>query len=126
MARLVNRFHCHSTRQGRITDESHDMMILTLPITGDGHAEGRGQGCRSVAGTQSVVLGFISSEESAYPAVLFYGWQQITSTGQNFVRVSLMTNVPNESISRRVEGIVKGHGELDGSERRAGMPPHAR
>ena len=42
------------------------------------------------------------------------------------MRVGLVADVPDQSIVRRVEGVVQRDCQLDGAERRAGVAAHAR
>src|SRR6185437_16164554 len=48
------------------------------------------------------------------------------TAGQNLVRVSLVANVPHESIMWRVEGVMQRDRQFDGAERRAGVAAHSR
>ena len=79
-----------------------------------------------MAGADRVVLRFVATQETADAAVLFDCRKQIAPSGQYFVRVSLVADVPNQPIVWRVERIVQRDGELDGAERRAGMAAHSR
>ena len=42
--------------------------------------------------------------------------QAVAATGQYFVRVSLMADVPDQPVLRGVEDMMQGHGELDRPE----------
>ena len=42
--------------------------------------------------------------------------QAVAATGQHFVRVSLMSDVPDQSVLRGVVDMMQGHGELDRPE----------
>ena len=46
------------------------------------------------------------------PYCLIVG-KQVAPPGQNLVRVSLMADVPDQPVVRRVEGVVHRHGQLD-------------
>src|SRR5262245_17635882 len=45
----------------------------------------------------------------------------ITPAGQNFVRIGLVTNVPNQLVIGCVRNVVKGNREFDNAEKRAEM-----
>src|SRR5207244_2678309 len=40
----------------------------------------------------------------------------IAAPGENFVRVGLVTDIPDKLIVRRAEDIMKGHGKFDGTK----------
>ena len=47
----------------------------------------------------------------------------MTATGQNFVRITLMTDIPNQLVHRGVENSVQRYGQLDHTQRGSQMPP---
>ena len=59
------------------------------------------------------------------PAVLFDGGQQIAPPGQNLVRVCLVPHVPDQTILRRVKGVMQRHGQFNRAQRSAGVPAYA-
>ena len=78
-----------------------------------------------MAGAKRVVFRFVSAQKTADAAVLLDRRQKIAAAGQYFVRVGLMTNVPDQPIVRRVERVVHGDRQLDGPERCSGVAADA-
>ena len=79
-----------------------------------------------MTGTERVVLGFITAKETRKASILLYCVKLIATTGEDLVRVSLVANVPDESVLGRVENVVHRHRELDRPERGARVPADAR
>ena len=126
MTRLVDRFHRHAAGERGVADQRDDVMIFAFSVACDGHSERRGERSRSVSGAKRVVFRFVAPEKTADAAVLLDRRQQIAPAGQDLVRVSLVTNVPDQPVARRVEGVMQRHCQLDGAERSARMAAHAR
>jgi hypothetical protein len=57
---------------------------------------------------------------------LLYRRQCFTTPSQNLVRVSLVPDVPDQPIARRIERIVQGDRQLDRAQRGARMAANAR
>lgn len=79
-----------------------------------------------MSGAEHVVFGFISTQEPADAAVLLYRGQRFATASQNLVGVSLVSDVPNQTISRRVKRVVQRDRQLDRAKGGAGMTANAR
>jgi hypothetical protein len=110
MTRLINGLHRHAARERCVADQCDDVMIFVFAVARDCHSERGRKGSRGVAGAECVVLRFVTTQETADAAVLLHGRQKIASPGQDFVRVRLMTDVPNQPILRSVERVVHRYG----------------
>src|SRR5258706_14537608 len=76
MARLVNRFHRHTTSQRRVADQRNYVMILIVFIASDRHPGFGRKRRRNVAGAKSVVFRFVTTQETTDAAILFDGRQK--------------------------------------------------
>src|SRR2546423_15495580 len=99
MPRLVDRLHRHAARQRGITDDAADVMRFILAVARNRHSERGGDGSGSKPPAERVVLRFFAAEESAYPAILLHGGKQIAASRHEFMRVSPVTRVPDESVA---------------------------
>jgi hypothetical protein len=79
-----------------------------------------------VSRAESVVFGFFAPQKSGKPAVLFDGMKLVAPAGQNFMRVSLMPDIPDQTVVRRVENVMHRHGKFDRAETCARMTADAR
>ena len=68
---------------------------------------------------KSVVDAFFPPGKATQAALLAQGAHALVAAGQNFVRISLMAHIPDQSVFRGVVDIVQGDGELDGAQVRA-------
>src|SRR5438445_5108283 len=69
-----------------------------------------------MSGTECVILRFVTTKKSRQSAVFLDRMKLIASSGQYLVRVSLMADVPDELVARRIKNVVHRHRELDRSE----------
>src|SRR5688572_1741907 len=106
MSGLVERFHRHAASQTGIPDKRTDVEVLALRIPRDGHSKRGRKGCRRVTRTERVVRGFLATQEAAQSARLLDGVKLVTPSGQDLVRVRLMTHVPDKPVIRRIENIM--------------------
>ena len=76
--------------------------------------------------TKRVVFGFAALGEARQTTVAAHGVHLVFAAGEDFVRITLMTDVPNQLVFRRVINIVQSHGKLDraqvAGEMTAGLP----
>ena len=63
-------------------------------------------------GAEGVVLAFVTARKAAQPAQLAQGVHTLATTGKNFVRIGLVSNIPDDAVLRRVEHVVQRHGQL--------------
>ena len=76
--------------------------------------------------TECVVLGFVSSQEARDSTVLFDRVKLVLPAGENFVGVSLMTDIPNQFVCGSVEDIMHRHRQFDRTETSAGVTTDSR
>src|SRR5262245_4851511 len=92
------------------------MEIFVLAVTRNGHSERGGKRRRRVTRSERVVLRFVAAEKAGQTAILLYRMQFVAAAGQYLVCVSLMTDVPNETVVRRIKHIMHRHGKFDSAE----------
>jgi len=69
-----------------------------------------------VTDAKRVVQAFLAARETGESVLLTQRRHARAPSGQNLVRVGLVTHVPHQAIIRCVEHIVQGDGEFDGTE----------
>jgi len=74
-----------------------------------------------VGGAERVVFTLRALGETGKPARRSQGFDPVPPPGENLVRIGLMTYVPDQAITRRVEDMMQGDGEFDDPETRAQM-----
>jgi hypothetical protein len=88
-------------------------MVFAALVARDGHPERRRQRGRGVPRAESVVLRLVAAQEARDASVLLDRRQKLAPPRKDLMRVSLMADVPDESVARRVEGVVERDGQLD-------------
>ena len=72
--------------------------------------------------TKRIIFAFRTLGEAGQTATLAKRTDTITTAGQNFVGISLMSNVPNQNIVRCVEHVMQSGRQFDNAKPRAQMP----
>src|SRR5208337_2617966 len=93
-----------------------DVIIAAFEIAGDGHSEARRYRGGGMTGAEGVVFALKALGETGEPAARAQRAYAVAATGQNLVWIGLMSNVPDNSVARRVEHIMQCNRELDHPE----------
>src|SRR5689334_23234075 len=113
---IVHRLIGHARAYRAIADDGDDVALLALEVACDRHAEpGRDRG-RAVRRAERVVFAFRPLGEPRQPAALADRADAVAPAGKNLVRVSLMADIPDQPVMRRVENVVHRHRQLDDPE----------
>jgi len=97
-------------------------VILVFHIARHGQTEGGRYRCRGVSRSKSIILRLGPFAEAGQPTVLPQSLDLIPTTGQEFVTVGLMADIPDNLVRRRVEYQVQSYGQLDHPETRGQVP----
>src|SRR5215469_358869 len=65
---------------------------------------------------ERVVFAFGSFGETGQAATLSNGADAVAPPGQDLVRIGLVTDIPDQSVMRRVENVMQCHGQLYDTE----------
>ena len=79
-----------------------------------------------MGGAKSVVSAFGALGEAGQAAALTQGVDFVPAPGENFMWISLVTNVPDDLVTGRVEHVVQRYREFDDAESRSEMAPRYR
>ena len=120
-AGVVHGLVRHAGRHCAVADHADHIMFLAGKVARHRHAQSGGYRGRGMRCAESIVFTFGALGESGQAAAGTQGANAITPAGQNFVRIGLVTDVPDQLVIGRVKNVVKGHRELDDAEARAEM-----
>ena len=115
---VVHRLKRHAGGDRPVANDAHRAPLLILFRGGDSHPDTRGNGSGGVTDAQHVILAFTAPREGMQAAFLTNGADFVPATGQNFMRVGLMADVPDQAIERRVIHVVQRHGQFHRAEAR--------
>ena len=96
---LINK----SARKRAVTDNSNRIIIVLFYFIRFCNAESRGNRRSAVSAVECVVLTLIRMTKSRYSVLLAYRIKDIVPTCQKLMRICLVTDVPNDSVLRRVK-----------------------
>ena len=122
---VVQALEGKSAAHGTIADDGHHLgcgMLLVAQCLG---SHGHTQRCRyaigGVSARERVVRALVGRREGAYTAQLTVRTELLAATCEHLVAIGLMAHIPHQTIVGRVENVVKGHGQLDYTQRRGQM-----
>ena len=72
-------------------------------------------------GAEGIIFAFGAAGEAGEPALLPKGAHAVATAGQDFVRIGLMANIPDNAVVRGVEYGVQRHGQFDHTKARPEM-----
>ena len=70
---------------------------------------------------ERIVFALGALSESRQPAALAQRADAVAAVGEDFVRIGLVADVPNQPVGRRVENVVQRHRQLDHAKAGAEM-----
>ena len=119
--RIVHRLIGHPGAHRTVTDDGDHMPALTLQLPRHRHSKPGGDRGRGMRRAEGVVLAFGAAGEAREAAALAQGAHPAAPPGQDLVRISLMTDVPDQPVVRCLEYRVDRNRQLNHAERGAEM-----
>ena len=97
---IVQCFESHTTGHGTVTNDSYNIVVLTFYIASHSHTKSCRNRSAGMTYAKSIVFAFATLRKTGKPTILTQGVEQFASTGNNFMNVSLMTNIINNLVFR--------------------------
>src|SRR4029077_20288033 len=119
---IVERFVADPACERGVSRYHDDVLVPTAEVASHCHAERRGKRRPRMPRAVAVVFTLGAQKETVKPAELAHRIKTIEPSGKHFVDVSLMTDVHNESVVRRVKNPVQGNRQFNHTEIWAQMP----
>ena len=119
LSRIVHRLIGHASAHRAIANHGNSAPGLALQLVGDSKAQRRGDRGRGVRCAEGIVFALRTLGEARQAPALTHGADAVTPTGDDFVRIALVPNVPNQLVLRRVEDVVNRDGQLHHAEARS-------
>src|SRR2546428_10011915 len=110
---IIERFVADSAGQRGITCHNHTMLVAPAQIPSHRHPEPSGKRRSRVTGSVTIVLAFCAQKKTIQSAVLPHRGKAIETTGEHFVHVTLMADVHDKAVARRVENPMQRDSQLD-------------
>src|SRR5579884_4310182 len=106
---IIDSFQGHAASQSAITNNSDHLVMLALQVTRGSQAKCSRDRGAGMAGTKDIIWTFIAAQVTRKATKLANSMKLLAATGQKFMHISLMPDVPDQQILRRVESIVQGN-----------------
>ena len=120
-AGIVHRFISKARRHGAIADDCNNFFIATQKIATDRKAKACSNGCRRMACAKRIVIAFSAAGETSKTTALADRRHALTAACENFMRIGLMADIPDQRVARCVKDIMKCNREFDHAEPGAQM-----
>jgi hypothetical protein len=118
---VVERFVTDPAGERGIARHDDDVFIAAAQIASDRHAEPSGKRRAGVTGAVAIVFAFRAQKKSVQPLVLPHRADAIEPAGKHFVDVTLVADVEDETVPRRIEDAMQRDRQLDHAEIRSEM-----
>ena len=112
-ARIVHRLVGHAGGHRAIPDYGDDVGLLGRQRVSHGHSESGGDRRRGMRGAKRIVFTLGAFGEPRQAAAPPQGPDTVAPAGENLMRIGLVANVPNQTVARCIENIMKGYRKLD-------------
>jgi hypothetical protein len=119
--RIVHGFIGHARRDRTIANYADNVVIFARQIACDRHAQTGGNRRRGMRRAESVVFTFRAFRETGKTAAGAQRPDTIAAASQNFVRIGLMADIPDQFVFRGVEHIMQRDRQLHHAEAGAEM-----
>src|SRR5690606_17953301 len=100
---MVQAFQSHSGNNGSIANDGNMLSGFVLKLIGKSHSRNRRNGSRRMSGAESIEFTFLARRKSGNSVQLAKRIKIIFPSGQDFMRIRLVTDVPNQQIFGRIE-----------------------
>ena len=118
---VVQRFERHACAHRAVADDRDDVPLRAAELCGDRHSERRRYRCRRMRRSKRVVRRFVAAGEACGTAPLTQPAHRRATAGQDLMGIRLMADVPDDTVTRRIERIVQRDREFYGAEIRRQM-----
>src|SRR5207244_7712664 len=116
LADVIEGLEAEAARDRRVADDDRDPLAAPAQVPGRGEPLPDREAGARVAAVEHVVLGLAPTREPADSAELAKGSEPLEPAGQELVGVGLVTGVPADPVTRRLEQPMERDRQLDDPE----------
>src|SRR5437899_644626 len=110
---IIESFVADSAGKRGIACHNYHVLVAPAQIASHRHPEPSRKRGSGVTGSVAVVLAFCAQKKAVQSAVLPHRGKAIETTGEHFVHVTLMADVHDKAVARRVENPMQRDSQLD-------------
>lgn len=123
---IVERLERHAGRHGTVADDGDHLAVAFVETRCHRHAETGGNGGGGMAGAEIVIFAFGPPGETGKAAFLAQRADALATAGQDLVRITLVADIEDQPVFRRVEHLMDGNRQLHHAQTGTQMPAGAR
>src|SRR5436190_7622896 len=105
---VVHRLIGHAGAHCPVADHRDCAARLAGELVGNGEAERGGYAGGAVGGAERVIFALGPLGEAAEPPALPDGADAVAAAGYNLVRITLVADIPDQLVGRRIEYVMDG------------------
>ena len=109
---VVERLVGHARRHRAVADDGQAFGFAPQNPVRSGHAQGGPDGRRGMADAEGVVGGFGDFGEGGQAPARADGADAVFAAREDLVGVGLMPHIPHDVVARRVQDVMRGHGDF--------------
>ena len=113
---MIQSLESQTSRHRAVSYDGYMMIVPAVQPVCNRHCQGRRYGSRSMTCPERIVFTFISPWKTAQTVQFSDILKLVSSSCKHFMRVSLMTYVPNKAVIRNIIKIMQSHGQLNRAE----------
>ena len=104
---MIQGFKCHAAGNTRITHYGNVLFVFqTILRAGKGHAQCGRDCCAAMTHPKGIVGALLARWETTESAQLSVRMEIASTTGQDFMAVGLVPNIPDQQIFGRIKDIM--------------------
>ena len=121
-AGVVQSLKRKAAGHGAVADQGYHLLLASLQPGGLGQAQGSRNGCGRMAGAKGVVRTLVHLGETADALPGAVAFERFATTGQDFVRISLMSHIKDQLVLGGVVHIMHAYDEFHGAQAGTQVP----
>ena len=110
---IIDRFINHSAGKRSVTDHRYSCTVISTHLVGTGNSICRTDGSGSVSGDKCVMDTLLRFRKTGQPVSLTKGGKLFLSPGQNLMGITLVPDIPDNRVFRRIKHPVQCDGQFN-------------
>ena len=123
---VVHSFIGHARAHRAVADNRDCLAGFARHLVGDRKSESSRNRCRAVRGTERVIFAFATLGETRESAACPQRADPFAAAGEDLVGITLVADIPDQAVVRRVEHIMDRGGQFDNAKPGPQMPARHR
>ena len=119
---VVHRLKSHPGGDRTVTDHADSFTVTSFAGSGNRHPDTGTDRGGGVTDTQDIIFTLFAPREGMQPVFMTDGVNTVTASGQDLVRISLVADIPDQVIKRRLIDIMECDSQFNRPQTGGKMP----